>query len=46
MLFISSEKLLYFLRYLNFCHDFFGHVGKWFDKKAQVNPFMTEAVII
>ena len=25
------------LRYLNFCPDFLGHVGKRFDEKAKVN---------
>ena len=25
--FISSEKLISFLRYLNFCPDFSGHAG-------------------
>ena len=25
-----------FLRYLNFCPDFFGHVGKKIDKKARL----------
>ena len=25
------------LRYLNFCPDFFGHVGKRLDKKVKVN---------
>ena len=24
------------LRYLDFCHDFFGHVEKWLDKKAKI----------
>ena len=37
MLFISSEELFSFLRYLNFCLDFFGHVGKRLDKKLKVN---------
>ena len=35
--FYFSYKLLWFLGYLNFCLDFFGHVGKRFDKKANVN---------
>ena len=37
MFFISSLKLFLFLRYLDFCPDFFGHVGKRFHKKAKVN---------
>ena len=32
MFFISCQKHLHFSRYLNFCHDFFGHVGKRCDK--------------
>ena len=35
--FYSSSKLVPFLRYLNFCPDFFGHVGKQFVKKAMAN---------
>ena len=38
MLFISPWNILFFfLRYLDFCPDFFGHVhvGKWFDKKTK-----------
>ena len=35
--FISSEKLSSFLRYLNFCPDFFGHIEKRLDKKTKVN---------
>ena len=30
-------KTLFFLRYLNFCPDFCGHVKKRFHKKAKVN---------
>ena len=33
MLFISPKKLLLFCRYLHFCSDCFGHVGKQLDKK-------------
>ena len=29
-------KAFLFLRYLNFCHDFFGHVGKQLDKKLKL----------
>ena len=31
-----SQKLFPFLRYLNFCSDFFDHVGKGLSKKAEV----------
>ena len=31
------KKLFTFQRYLNFCLDFFSHVGKRLDKKAMVN---------
>ena len=37
MFFISSEKLFSFLRYSQFCPDFFGYIGKQLDKKAKVN---------
>ena len=37
LLFISSQKLFSFLRYLNFCRNFFGHVGNCLDKKAKLN---------
>ena len=37
MLFISCRKLFSFLRYLGFCPNFYGHVGKWLDEKAKVN---------
>ena len=37
MLFISPGKLFSCLRYLNFCLDIFGQVGKRLDKKAKVN---------
>ena len=30
-------KVLFVLRYLNFCLDFLGHVGKRLDKKGKVN---------
>ena len=36
MLFISLQKLFSFLRYLNFCPEFYAHVGKGLDKKAKV----------
>ena len=31
-----TEKVFSFLRYLNFCSDFFGHVGQRVDKIANV----------
>ena len=34
---ISSWKVFSFLRFLSFCPDFFGHVGKRLDKKVMVN---------
>ena len=37
MFFISPEKLFSFLRYLQFCPDFFGYIGKRLDKKPKVN---------
>ena len=37
MLFVSPYKLSSFFRYLNFYLDFFGHIGKRLNKKAQVN---------
>ena len=37
MLFYFTEKLFSFLRYLNCCPNFFGHLGKWLDKKDNVN---------
>ena len=37
-------KALFFLRYLNFCSDFFSHVEKRPDKKAKVS-FTIHAVI-
>ena len=37
MPFISPGKLFSCLRYLNFCLDIFGQVGKRLDKKAKVN---------
>ena len=30
-------KALFTLKILNFCPDFFGHVGKQLDEKAKVN---------
>ena len=35
MLLFHLESM--FLEYLHFCLDFFGHVGKWVDKKAKIN---------
>ena len=37
MLFIPHKILFSFLKYLHFCPDVFGHVGKRLDKKAKVN---------
>ena len=37
MFFISSEKLFSFLRYSQFCPDFFSYIGKQLDRKAKVN---------
>ena len=37
MLFVSPQKLFLFLGFLNFCPDFFGHVGNQLDKKAKVD---------
>ena len=37
MLFISPKQLFLFLRYLTFCSNFFGLVGKQLDKNAKVN---------
>ena len=37
MLFISSQKLYSFLKYLNFSPEFFGHIGKRLVKKVKVN---------
>ena len=37
MLFILFLKLFLVLRYLNFCPNFFGHVGKRLDKNVKVN---------
>ena len=34
---ISSWKLFSFLRYFSVCSDFFGRVGKPFEKKVKVN---------
>ena len=30
-------KALLFSRYMNFCPDFFGHIGKRIDKKAKAD---------
>ena len=35
--FVSTEELFLFLSCLNFCPNFFRHVGKRLDKKAKVN---------
>ena len=35
--FISSLKLFLLLRYLNFCPEILGHIGKRLDKKVKVN---------
>ena len=40
MVIIQLQKLFLFLRYLNFCPEFFGHVGKQLGKKAKLK-FMT-----
>ena len=37
MIFISRLKLFSFLRYINFCPNFFVHVGKRLHTKAKVN---------
>ena len=37
MLFISSKKPFFFLKFLSFYPDFFFHLGKRLDKKAKVN---------
>ena len=37
MLFISSSKLFWFLRYLYYYPYFFGHVGKWLHKKGKAD---------
>ena len=37
MFLISSEKLFSFLKYLQFCPDSFGYMGKRLDKRAKVN---------
>ena len=33
--FILALKALFFLRYIDFCRDFFGHVGKHLNKKVK-----------
>ena len=43
MLFISFKTFFLFLIYLNFCSNFFDHVGKEFDKKAKVNSKIYDA---
>ena len=40
MVIIQLQKLFLFLRYLNFCPEFFGHVGKQLGKKVKLK-FMT-----
>ena len=36
------SKLFSFLKYLIFCRDFFGHMGKQLDKKANIiSEFVT-----
>ena len=37
ILFISTQQIVLFLRYLNVYPDVFGQVGKRLDKKAKVN---------
>ena len=37
MLFISSKELFLFIKYLDFCPDFFCHVKRRLDIKAKVN---------
>ena len=44
MLFISCDRRFLFSRYINFCPEFLGLVGKWLDKKAKVN-FKTYGVL-
>lgn len=34
---VTKNTFHFKLRYLNFCHELFAHVGKRIDKKAQVN---------
>ena len=40
MLFVSLKKHLSFWRYLNFCSDFFGHVGNGFISRSKGNQTM------
>ena len=45
VLFISLKKLLSFWRYLNFCSDFFGHVGNGFiSKLILISNFMASEI--
>ena len=44
MLFISTKKLFFVLRYSNVCPDFFGHVGKRLNKKDIVNFKIHDAI--
>ena len=44
MLFISTQKLFSFLRYLNFCPEFFVHVRKRRDQEAEVNFKMSDVI--
>ena len=37
----NNEKCISLI--LNFCPDFFGHVGKWLDKKYNVNFNLTSS---
>ena len=47
MLFVSCLKPILFSRYLNFCLDFYGHVGKRPDKRARLIPeFMKQIITI
>ena len=39
MLFILPQKLFSFLKYFNFCSEFFPHVGKRLDKEGKFQNF-------
>ena len=41
--FYFIQNFFLFLIYLNFCSNFFDHVGKEFDKKAKVNSKIYDA---
>ena len=47
MVFIAPGKLFTFLRYLSFCPDFCGHVGKWLGKQGKklrlISKFMARS---